>query len=136
MTIFLYWLDSINTYVFGPIGFLISIMTLLLSLRINKKVNDSLDIHELKEKKEEIQKNFDNYIDLVTHGKLKKEESTQLRGFIYYINEKYPFYSDKPKTKDSINKVLECIQNDDFSSEELQKNLIRLKAQIERVIRV
>lgn len=57
MTIFLYWLDSINTYVFGPIGFLISIVTLLLSLRINKKVNDSLDIHELKEKKKRFKKN-------------------------------------------------------------------------------
>lgn len=31
---------------------------------------------------------------------------------------------------------MECIQNDDFSSEELQKNLIRLKVHIERVIRV
>ena len=92
-----------------------------------------MDTYELNEKKEEVLKKIIYYIDLVTYKKMKKEESSQLRGFIYYMNNKYPFYSKKRENKKAIKKILQCIQEVDLSSEELQKSLISLRVNLEKV---
>lgn len=81
---------SLNTYVFGPIGFIISIVTLFISWNINKKVNQSLDKQKLKVDQPELSEKLDIFIKWVESSNFPRENIVQVRSLLSKISAEYP----------------------------------------------
>lgn len=124
--------DSLNTYVFGPIGFIISIVTLFISWNINKKVNQSLDKQKLKVDQPELSEKLDIFIKWVESSNFPRENIVQVRSLLSKISAEYPYFAEKRKIIKGINT---SINREELDSQVLLDNLIKLEANIRREIR-
>ncbi|HJA91456.1 MAG TPA: hypothetical protein H9948_11785 [Candidatus Jeotgalibaca merdavium] len=127
--------DSLNTYVFGPIGFIISIVTLFISWNINKKVNQSLDKQKLKVDQPELSEKLDIFIKWVESSNFPRENIVQVRSLLSKISAEYPYFAEKRKIKKIIKGINTSINREELDSQVLLDNLIKLEANIRREIR-
>lgn len=127
--------DSLNTYVFGPIGFIISIVTLFISWNINKKVNQSLDKQKLKVDQPELSEKLDIFIKWVESSNFPRENIVQVRSLLSKISAEYPYFAEKRKIKKIIKGINTSINREELDSQVSLDNLIKLEANIRREIR-
>ena len=127
--------DSLNTYVFGPIGFIISIVTLFISWNINKKVNQSLDKQKLKVDQPELSEKLDIFIKWVESSNFPRENIVQVRSLLSKISAEYPYFAEKRKIKKIIKGINTSINREELDSQVSLDNLIKLEANIRKEIR-
>lgn len=132
-------MTNFNNYITGPVGFIISIITLIISLRINDKISKAFDRKELREKQADISQTLDDYIDLFEINRFSSEDFRSLRTYLYRLNSDYPFlFHNKSKgvflnksNQVDLAKLLQLI--DDYSSN--ARDIIPILVELETIIR-
>lgn len=127
--------NSLNTYVFGPVGFIISIVTLFISWNINKKVNQSLDKQKLKLDQPGISEKLEIFIKWVENSNFPRENIVQVRSLLSKISAEYPYFAEKRRIKKIMKGINTSINREELDSQVLLDNLIKLEANVRREIR-
>ena len=124
-------INIFNDYIFSPIGFIISIITLFTTLNVKKKVNEALTVKELRNELSNYMKEFKKYSNLINNRSLPDNKAMDFRQFLVKLDTYYSsIHKDISKYTSSCIKLL--ADKDKINYEELTMQVAALQTIIER----
>lgn len=122
-------LDKFNA-ITSAIMFILSIINLIISWKINSKINSAVDLQRLKDSKDEVTGNIEAIIRVLNvESKISDESKSRIQFFLTDLRATYPDIKRLNQKK-----LLKIIESENVDFLKVREMLRRLITEIERIV--